>query len=153
VGIRRSAGRTDHTLKLHIVARGRIGRGPEADLVARYVQRINWPLTITELPETGGKVPDLATPAKIIALDESGKTMGSADFAKLLAGWRDNGVREARFLIGAADGLTPDERASADMVWSFGAMTWPHLMVRAMLAEQLYRAVSIIAGHPYHREG
>jgi 23S rRNA (pseudouridine1915-N3)-methyltransferase len=153
VGVRRSPCSANNTLKLHIVARGRIGRGPEADLVARYVQRINWPLTITELPEVGGKVPDPATPAKIIALDEGGKTMGSADFAKLLAGWRDNGVREARFLIGAADGLTPDERASADMVWSFGAMTWPHLMVRAMLAEQLYRAVSIIAGHPYHREG
>jgi 23S rRNA (pseudouridine1915-N3)-methyltransferase len=140
-------------VKLHIVARGRIGRGPEADLVARYVQRINWPLTITELPETGRKVPEPATPAKIIALDEGGKTMGSTDFAKLLASWRDNGVREARFLIGAADGLTPEERASADLIWSFGAMTWPHLMVRAMLAEQLYRAVTIIAGHPYHREG
>jgi 23S rRNA (pseudouridine1915-N3)-methyltransferase len=140
-------------VKLHIVARGRIGRGPEADLVARYVQRINWPLTITELPEVGGKVPDPVAPARIIALDEGGRTMGSTDFAKLLVGWRDNGVREARFLIGAADGLTPDECASADLVWSFGVMTWPHLMVRAMLAEQLYRAVSIVAGHPYHREG
>lgn len=140
-------------MKLHIVARGRIGRGPEADLVARYVQRIKWPLTITELPETGGKIPEIVAPAKMIALDESGRTMGSAEFASLLNNWRDSGVREARFFIGAADGLTPDERATADFVWSFGAMTWPHLMVRAMLTEQLYRATSIIAGHPYHRAG
>ena len=140
-------------MKLHIVARGKIGRSAEADLIARYAQRISWPFVMTELPETGGKVADLIAPAKIIALDESGTTMGSVAFAKLLEGWRDSGVREARFLIGAADGLTPEERASADLLWSFGAMTWPHLMVRAMLTEQLYRATSIIAGHPYHRQG
>lgn len=140
-------------MKLHIVARGKIGRGAEADLVARYTARMIWPLAITELPETGGRVAALATPGKIIALDETGATMTSAAFAKLLENWRDSGVREARFLIGAADGLSRDERESADLVWSFGAMTWPHLMVRAMLAEQLYRATSIIAGHPYHREG
>ena len=79
--------------------------------------------------------------------------MGSTAFAKLIEGWRDSGVREARFLIGAADGLSAEERSSADLVWSFGAATWPHLLVRAMLCEQLYRATSIIAGHPYHREG
>ena len=140
-------------MKLHIVARGKIGRSAEADLIARYAQRISWPFVMTELPETGGKVADLIAPAKIIALDESGTTMGSVAFAKLLEGWRDSGVREARFLIGAADGLSTEERASADLLWSFGAMTWPHLMVRAMLTEQLYRATSIIAGHPYHREG
>jgi 23S rRNA (pseudouridine1915-N3)-methyltransferase len=140
-------------LKLHIVARGKIGRSAEADLVSRYITRISWPLQITELPETGGKVSPLPDFAKTVALDETGTTMTSAAFAKLLENWRDAGVREARFLIGAADGLTPGERASADLIWSFGAMTWPHLMVRAMLAEQLYRATSIIAGHPYHREG
>jgi 23S rRNA (pseudouridine1915-N3)-methyltransferase len=140
-------------LKLHIVARGKIARSPEADLVARYAQRIMWPFAITELPETGGKVAAVLAPAKIIALDESGVTMGSTAFAKLIENWRDSGVREARFLIGAADGLSTEERASADLIWSFGAMTWPHLLVRAMLAEQLYRATSIIAGHPYHREG
>jgi 23S rRNA (pseudouridine1915-N3)-methyltransferase len=140
-------------LKLHIVARGKIARSAEADLVARYAQRITWPFAITELPEIGGKVAAALAPAKIIALDESGVTMGSTAFAKLIESWRDSGVREARFLIGAADGLSVDERASADLIWSFGAMTWPHLLVRAMLAEQLYRATSIIAGHPYHREG
>jgi len=140
-------------LKLHIVARGRIARSPEADLVARYEKRIVWPFAVTELPETGGRVPETITPAKIVALDEGGEALSSTAFAKLLESWRDGGVREARFLIGAADGLTTGERASADKIVSFGTATWPHLMVRAMLAEQLYRATTIIAGHPYHREG
>ena len=140
-------------MKLHIVARGKIARSPEGELVARYEQRITWPFLITELPERGGRVAPALTPAKVIALDESGVTMGSTAFSKRIETWRDIGVREARFLIGAADGLSADERASADIVWSFGAMTWPHLLVRAMLCEQLYRATSIIAGHPYHREG
>jgi 23S rRNA (pseudouridine1915-N3)-methyltransferase len=140
-------------LKLHIVARGRIGRGPEADLVARYEKRIVWPFAVTELPETGGRLADPLSPAKVIALDEGGEALNSVAFAKLLEGWRDDGIREARFLIGAADGLTAAERASADKIMSFGAATWPHLMVRALLAEQLYRATTIIAGHPYHREG
>lgn len=112
-----------------------------------------WPFAITELPDAGGKVAPVLAPAKVIALDESGVTMGSTAIARLIESWRDSGVREARFLIGAADGLSADERASADLIWSFGAMTWPHLLVRAMLCEQLYRATSIIAGHPYHREG
>jgi 23S rRNA (pseudouridine1915-N3)-methyltransferase len=140
-------------LKLHIVARGRIGRGPEADLVARYTKRMTWPFAITELPETGGRTGDLISPARIVALDETGDPVNSTTFAKLLENWRDEGIREVRFLIGAADGLTKAESASADRKISFGSATWPHLMVRAMLAEQLYRATTIIAGHPYHREG
>jgi 23S rRNA (pseudouridine1915-N3)-methyltransferase len=140
-------------LRLHIVARGRIGRGPEAELVARYEKRIVWPFGVTELPETGGRVADLLSPAKVVALDEGGDALSSLALAKLLEGWRDSGVREARFLIGAADGLTTVERASADNTLSFGTATWPHLLVRAMLAEQLYRATTILAGHPYHREG
>jgi 23S rRNA (pseudouridine1915-N3)-methyltransferase len=153
VGVWRGACGTANALKLHIVARGKIGRSAEADLVARYATRISWPFQITELPEAGGKVRPLPDSAKTVALDETGTTMTSAAFAKLLESWRDSGVQEARFLIGAADGLTSNERSAADLIWSFGAMTWPHLMVRAMLAEQLYRATSIIAGHPYHREG
>ena len=153
MGVRRRAGPADDALKLHIVARGRIGRGPEAELVARYEKRITWPFAVTELPETGGRVGDALTPTKIDALDEDGDALTSLAFAKLLEGWRDSGIREVRFLIGAADGLTADERASADRLLSFGTATWPHLLVRAMLAEQLYRATTIIAGHPYHREG
>ena len=140
-------------LRLHIVARGRIGRGAEADLVARYAKRIVWPFTVTELPETGGRVAAISQPVKTVGLDETGAALTSTAFAQMLDGWRDSGVREARFLIGGADGLSGDERASADMLMSFGSATWPHLLVRAMLVEQLYRATTIIAGHPYHREG
>ncbi len=140
-------------MKLHIVARGKIGRGPEAELVDRYTRRIDWPLQLTELPEVGGRTAMAATPSRIVALDESGRMLSSTKFAGLLSEWRDQGVREVRFLIGAADGLTDTERAGAELLWSFGAMTWPHLLVRAMLLEQLYRATTIIAGHPYHREG
>ena len=141
------------SLKLHIVARGRIGHGAEADLLARYAKRVTWPLAVTELPETGGRVADLPSPSRTIALDEGGDMLTSVELARRIHRWRDDGVREARFLIGAADGLTAQERASADLILSFGRATWPHLLVRAMLAEQLYRATTIIGGHPYHREG
>jgi 23S rRNA (pseudouridine1915-N3)-methyltransferase len=140
-------------LKLHIIARGKIGRGPESELIERYAKRIIWPFAITELPESGGKTLPVAPNTRIIALDEGGEQLSSQELAKLLEGWRDGGVRELRFLIGAADGLNKAERQSADWLISFGKVTWPHLMVRAMLTEQLYRATTIIAGHPYHREG
>ncbi|MBX9813193.1 MAG: 23S rRNA (pseudouridine(1915)-N(3))-methyltransferase RlmH [Proteobacteria bacterium SG_bin5] len=138
---------------LHIVARGRIGRSPEAELVDRYLQRIAWPTRLTELPDTGGRPPPLAGATKQVLLDETGHILGSKAFAERLGRWRDEGVREARFLIGAADGFGDAERAEADLLLSFGRLTWPHLLARAMLAEQLYRATSILANHPYHREG
>ncbi len=138
---------------LHIVARGRIGRGPEAELVDRYLKRINWPVRITELPDQGGRMPAREPGTILIALDEKGQQLPSMAFAEKLGRWRDDGRREARFLIGAADGLDPADRADADLLIAFGAVTWPHLLVRAMLAEQLWRATSILANHPYHREG
>lgn len=138
---------------LHIVARGRIGRSPEAELVERYLARVSWPTKITELPDRGGKMPALPPGTITIILDEKGKSLGSVAFAEQLGQWRDNGVREVRFLIGAADGFDDTERGQADLLLNFGAMTWPHLMARVMLSEQLWRAVSILAGHPYHREG
>ncbi|MEO1167476.1 MAG: 23S rRNA (pseudouridine(1915)-N(3))-methyltransferase RlmH [Pseudomonadota bacterium] len=140
-------------MTLHIVARGKIGRGPEAELVDRYVQRIGWDVRITELPETGGKLPPAPPATKIVTLDETGKQLGSVELANRIGDWRDQGTREIRFLIGAADGLTTEERQSADLSIAFGKATWPHLMARAMLAEQLWRASSILANHPYHREG
>ena len=130
-----------------------MGRGPEADLIARYEKRIGWPFAITELPDVGGKSPPLLPATITVALDETGTQIGSTDFATKIEGWRDSGTRECRFLIGAADGLSDEERASATLLLSFGKATWPHMLVRAMLVEQLYRATSIIAGHPYHREG
>mgnify|MGYP000126628794 CR=1 FL=1 len=138
---------------LHIVARGKIGRSPEAELVDRFLARIAWPTRLTELPDRGGKLPDLPANSVTIALDEKGRALGSAELAKTLEGWRDGGKREARFLIGAADGHSEEVRDGADLALSFGPATWPHLLVRAMLAEQLFRAVSILANHPYHRDG
>lgn len=86
----------------------------------------------------------------VIALDEKGSVLTSRDFARRLAGLRDDGVKETAFLIGDADGLSPAVRQRADLTLSFGAMTWPHLMARVMLAEQIYRALCILNGHPYH---
>lgn len=138
---------------LHIVAHGKIGRSPEAELVDRYLKRIAWPTKMTELPDRGGKPLEMPANSVSIALDERGKALSSAELAKKLEGWRDDGKREARFLIGAADGHREEQRVNADLLLSFGPATWPHLLVRAMLAEQLFRATSILANHPYHREG
>jgi 23S rRNA (pseudouridine1915-N3)-methyltransferase len=136
---------------LHIVARGKIGRSPEAELVERYLKRVSWPTRITELPESGGTAPP--PNGVTILLDETGETLGSLDFARRLERWRDDGRREARFMIGGADGFDEAARTGADLLLSFGRATWPHLLARAMLAEQLWRATSILANHPYHREG
>ena len=138
---------------LHIVARGKIGRSPEAELVERYLKRIPWPTQLTELPDRGGNPPSLPANSVRILLDERGKALSSMQLARRLENWRDGGKREARFVIGAADGHSEEERGQADLLLSFGAATWPHLLARAMLAEQLFRAVSILANHPYHREG
>jgi 23S rRNA (pseudouridine1915-N3)-methyltransferase len=140
-------------VQLHIVARGKIGRSPEAELTERYLKRIAWPVKVTELPDRGGNVPAAPPGSVTILLDERGEPMGSMALAKILDKWRDAGKREARFLIGAADGHDDKARGDADLLLSFGPATWPHLLVRAMLAEQLFRATSILANHPYHREG
>ena len=119
---------------------------------------------MTELPDTGVGMPALEPGARRVVLDEKGEMLGSVDLARRLERWRDDGAREVRFLIGAADGFDEltsrliDEvddatRAGADLILSFGRATWPHLLARAMLAEQLFRATSILANHPYHREG
>ena len=137
---------------LHIVARGKIGRSPEAELVERYLKRISWPTKLSELGERAATPPP--PPASVtILLDEKGKALSSMELAKALEQWRDRGTREARFVIGAADGHRDEERGQADLLLSLGPATWPHLLARAMLAEQLFRATSILANHPYHREG
>ncbi|MES2044172.1 MAG: 23S rRNA (pseudouridine(1915)-N(3))-methyltransferase RlmH [Pseudomonadota bacterium] len=138
---------------LHIVARGRIGRSAEAELVERYLKRLSWPTRVTELPDHGGKMPAVEPQTRIVMLDEKGETLASTAFAEKLGRWRDDGVRETRFLIGAADGFDDAARGQADLLFSFGRATWPHMLARAMLAEQLWRATSILANHPYHREG
>ncbi|WP_421851553.1 23S rRNA (pseudouridine(1915)-N(3))-methyltransferase RlmH [Novosphingobium sp.] len=138
---------------LHVIARGKIGRSPEAELVDRYARRITWGFKVTELPDRGGTIPTpAATPVRTVALDERGEQLKSTAFAALLGRWRDDGIREARFLIGAADGHDGALRADADLLLAFGAATWPHMLARAMLTEQLWRATSILSGHPYHRD-
>ncbi len=144
----------DSAILLHIIARGKIGRSPEGELVERYAKRLTWPVRLTEWPDTGaGKAADPLTPHRTVLLDERGTALSSEDFAALLGKWRDAGVREVRFMLGAADGHSDAERATADLLLAFGPATWPHLLARAMLMEQLYRATTIIAGHPYHRSG
>ena len=140
-------------MQLHVIARGKIARTPEAELVARYEKRLAWPVKLTELPDTGGRVPEPQGSCRTVLLEERGRNLSSDELAQLLGRWRDDGVREARFVLGAADGHSEEERAAADLLLAFGAATWPHLLARAMLMEQLYRATTILAGHPYHRAG
>ena len=138
---------------LHIVARGKIGRSPEAELVDRYLKRIPWPTKLTELADGGRPAPAPPPNSVSILLDERGRALSSMQLARKLEEWRDGGKREARFSIGGAEGHADSERGQADLLLSFGPATWPHLLARVMLAEQLFRATSILANHPYHREG
>lgn len=149
---------------MRLIAVGRQRDGPEAALFARYQARLRPPLTLTEIAEARGAPAEIkrreaasllqALPdgAFVVALDSGGQALGSAPFAALLERWLGHG-RPLCFLIGGAEGLDASVVARADYVLSLGAMTWPHLLVRALLAEQVYRARSIAAGHPYHRAG
>lgn len=141
-------------MHIRLYVRGRIGRSAESELVERYLKRVPWTVDVIERPEAGGAaLPPPNGQVRTILLDERGTTLSSQAFAEQIARWRDDGVREMRFCIGAADGFDDAERAAADRLMAFGPMTWPHLLVRAMLAEQLWRAASILSGHPYHRAG
>ena len=149
-------------MKLTIACIGRAGRGPERDLYDHYANRIRWPLALRELEEkkklhqpTHAREGELCWEppgrATLVALDRRGKVVDSQGFADRLARWRDNSVSDVAFLIGGAEGHAEPLLKKADLVVSFGAMTWPHLLARAMLAEQIYRAQQLLAGHPYHR--
>lgn len=141
-------------MRVRLFMRGRIGQSPEADLVQRYLKRLPWDIDVVEWPDRGGPgFPPADGSIRTILLDERGQTLDSEAFAGRIGAWRDDGVRELRFAIGAADGFDDAERARADLLLSFGRMTWPHMLARAMLAEQLWRAASILARHPYHRSG
>lgn len=151
-------------MRLTICTVGRLKAGPERDLIAKYTKRVQWPLEIIEVEERRKLSPAelknresellsgaLPAGAVRIAMDERGKTLSSQHFAEKLGAWRDQG-RDIAFLIGGAGGLSPEHRNNADLVLSFGAATWPHMLARVMLVEQIYRAQEILAGHPYHRE-
>lgn len=155
-------------MRVQVCAVGRMKTGPEATLVRDYQARFDrtgrafglGPFDLREVDDRKGggmtaeagllrkTIPDGAV---LVALDERGRMLSSPDLANTLGGWRDMGRADVAFVIGGADGLDPSLRASADLALSFGPMVWPHMLVRAMLAEQLYRAASILAGSPYHR--
>ncbi len=155
-------------MRVHLCAVGRLRSGPERDLITDYVQRFDrtgrplglGPLTEHEVEDKknagmGAEAELLARAmpagAVLVALDERGKLLTSPDFAAQLARWRDAGRQDVAFVIGGADGIDPSLRARADFSISFGQMVWPHMLVRVMLAEQLYRAANILSGGPYHR--
>ena len=151
---------------IRILAGGRWKAGdPARALFDDYVRRLPWPVSLSEIDPRSGDptrrqaaesteiVTAAATPAGrvLIALDARGRDLGSEAFAARIQSWQDEARPALVFAIGGADGLTDEVRQAADLVLSFGKMTWPHLLARAMLSEQLYRASSILAGHPYHR--
>ncbi len=155
-------------MRVHLCAVGRLRAGPERALVDDYLARFDrtgralglGPAKETEVEDKRGGgmsaeavLLDRAVPqgAALCVLDERGRTPSSPEFAAILAGWRDAGRGDTAFAIGGADGTDPALRARADMLLSFGPMVWPHMLVRVMLAEQLYRAAAILAGTPYHR--
>jgi 23S rRNA (pseudouridine1915-N3)-methyltransferase len=151
-------------MRLKLATVGHWKAGPERSLYEHFARRIAFPLELKEVEEKKKLPPAalirregellLAVAAKgavVVALDERGKPLTSVAFAKQLGLWRDDGVREVVFVVGGALGLDDAVRRKATLTLSLGPMTWPHLMVRAMLAEQIYRAQAILAGHPYHR--
>jgi len=159
-------------VKLLLVGVGRLKSGPERELVSRYAERCSASgrnigfssFDMREIDESRARRPEdrkaeeaaaiealLPAQARKICLDERGKPMSSEDFAKKLGDWRDAGAGACVMIIGGPDGLDPSLRQKADLVLAFGAMTWPHQIVRALAAEQIFRAMTILAGHPYHR--
>ncbi len=151
--------------KIDILVVGRVKKGPWYELIEDYISRMKWPVTVVEIES---KYTDVKTQQAheqrlildrldphsfVVVLDERGSGLRSLDFAQTLQKIRDTGSDKLTFLIGGAEGFTDDIRNKANMMISFGQQTWPHVMVRVMLLEQIYRAQQIIAGHPYHREG
>ncbi len=151
-------------MRIVLVAVGKARRGATRELYESYIGRLNWQVALKEIEEKrplpagelrareaellAAAVPKDAT---LVALDAAGRALTSEAFAARIGAWRDDGVRDLAFVVGGAEGLHEGILARAELVLSLGPMTWPHLMVRALLAEQLYRAQSILAGHPYHR--
>jgi 23S rRNA (pseudouridine1915-N3)-methyltransferase len=155
-------------MRVTICAVGRLRAGPEHELISDYLQRFDrtgralglGPAKVIEVEDRkgGGMLAEadllaraIPAGALVVTLDERGRVQSSPEFAADLAGWRDGRQQDLAFLIGGADGILPALRDRADRSLSFGRMVWPHMLVRVMLAEQLYRAASILSGAPYHR--
>ena len=153
-------------MRIHIVAIGRARSGPEAALFKHFADRVTqWPITLVEQDLRKRTAPNKVSEAEavllqrtipdgayVVALDERGKQHTSREFAQFLKRQYDEGIRDVAFLIGGADGLAVSLREGTNQVMSLGQATWPHLLVRGLLAEQIYRAQQIVAGHPYHRD-
>ena len=151
-------------MQISIVAAGRLRSGPELDLIGMYLKRLPWTVRIIEVEErrplTGHErqmseaalfLRALPAGAYLVALDESGTKFDSRGFAARLGAWQDSGLNHVAFVIGGALGLADSFRGEARELISFGRMTWPHMLVRVMLTEQLYRAGAILSSHPYHK--
>ncbi|CUH78496.1 23S rRNA (pseudouridine(1915)-N(3))-methyltransferase RlmH [Tropicibacter naphthalenivorans] len=155
-------------MRVHLCVVGRLRKGPERELVDDYLKRFDktgrahglGPVSVLEVEDKkgGGMAAEAAllrkalpTGAVLCCLDERGAVVTSPEFSERMARWRDTGCQDLALVIGGADGIDPSLRAEADFLLSFGKMVWPHMLVRVMVAEQLYRAASILAGTPYHR--
>ncbi len=150
-------------MKLLIAAVGKARPSPEQQLQADYLKRLPWKITTKEIEDKSepaqkrkAREGQLLLAAckgygRFVALDESGKNLSSQEFADTLAAWQRQGESSFAFVIGGADGLDKTLTDAAHLVWSLGRVTWPHMLVRALLAEQLYRAHTLMSGHPYHR--
>ena len=153
-------------MRIQIRAIGRMKSGPEQDLLNLHRKRLPFDLDVVEIDdrkfsshaetrrqeEASALLGSLPAGAAVVALDERGHALTSRQFAQRLVDWRDDGRLPVVFVIGGADGLHRDVRETADLLLGFGSLTWPHMLVRGMLAEQIYRAHSIATGHPYHRD-
>jgi 23S rRNA (pseudouridine1915-N3)-methyltransferase len=152
-------------MRITVIAAGRAKSDPARDLYDLYAGRLRWPLALREVEEHRALPPAELTKregelilkavpagARLVALDERGKALNSRAFAALIGRWQDEGHAELAFAIGGAEGLSPAVLERADLRLSLGPMTWPHLLVRALLAEQLFRAQAILDSHPYHRD-
>ena len=152
-------------MRLTMVSVGRAKARPESDLFNHYIRRITMPFELREVEEKKkcsglelkrreAHLLNAAIPkgAVRIALDEKGNNLTSPDFARKIGQWQDNSTRDAAFIIGGADGLDTDLLKECDLIMCMGKQTWPHMLVRSLVAEQLYRAQCILAGHPYHRD-
>jgi len=148
-------------MKIKILAVGKIKKSPLLDQCDEYIKRLTWSVSLKEIDAPKGStsaqeapliLKHLPSPGLIIALDERGETLASPDFAKKISSWQGQAPgNEITFLIGGADGFDETIREKAKFLLSFGKQTWPHMLVRVMLLEQIYRAQQILAGHPYHR--
>ena len=153
-------------MRVKILAFGKIGRGEEQSLIDEYLRRLPWQTEIVEFDikkpaatndlrkqqEAEKLLAAIPESAAVVVLDERGKSISSRKFAESIDTWATDGISTVVFIIGGADGLHESVRKKANLVLGFGAMTWPHKLVRVMLVEQLYRAWSITIGHPYHRD-